>query len=122
MDDAAWYPGDQSVHQFHHSAAKASFHLAHRVHELVNVLVYHEVDDDEAMAPALIEEKELADYVEREPVVGKDLVEENELGVEIERTALIVAVQKSLEVPSHLAEKVPEVVLVLSQVDRILVR
>lgn len=110
------------MHLFRHLVAKASFHLAHRVHELENALVYHEVDDDEVMVPVLIEEKELADYAEMEPVVEKDLAEENELVVVIEQIALIVVVQRSLEVPSHLAEKVSEVVLVLSRVDRILVR
>ena len=50
------------------------------------------------------------------------MAEENELVVVIEQIALIVVVQRSLEVPSHLAEKVSEVVLVLSRVDRILVR
>ena len=41
-------------------------------------MVYREVDDDEVMVPVLIEGKELADYAEMEPVVEKDLVEENE--------------------------------------------
>lgn len=122
MDDEAWYPGARSVRQFLHSAAKASFRLVLRVHGPANVSVCHEVDDDEVMAPALNVEKELADYAEMELVVEKGLAEENELVVEIERTALIVAVQKSREVPSHLAGKVPEVVLVLSPADRILVR
>lgn len=85
-------------------------------------MVYREVDDDEVMVPVLIEGKELADYAEMEPVVEKDLVEENESVAVIEQIALTVVVQRSLEVPSHLAEKVSGAVLVLSRVDRILVR
>lgn len=110
------------MHLSRHSVARASFHLAHRVHELENALVYREVDDDEVMVPVLIEGKELADYAEMEPVVEKDLVEENESVAVIEQIALTVVVQRSLEVPSHLAEKVSGAVLVLSRVDRILVR
>lgn len=41
-------------------------------------MAYHEVDDDEVMAPALIEAKELVDCAGMEPVAERDLVEEIE--------------------------------------------
>ena len=121
-DDEAWYRGDRSAHLFHRSTVKASFRLDHRVRVPVNASAYRVVDDDEAMAPVLIEAKELADFEVTGPVAGKDLVEEIVSGAEIVRTALAVAVQISRVVPSRFAEKVPVEVLVLNPVDRILVR
>lgn len=122
-DDGAWHPGDPSVRRYLlRSVARASFRWDRSVRGPANASACRGVDDDEAMAPDPTAAKELADYAETGLVAERGSVEEILSAAEIERTALIVAVQRSLEDPLHLGARVLAEALVLNPVDRILVR
>lgn len=77
-----------------------------------NELAFHVVDDDVARVQDQIAVKELVDYAATVQVEVRDSVAVNELAVENEPTASVVAAPKFLVVPLHLAERAQEVVLV----------